>query len=111
MKEKVYQKLRHNLSIIRFNWWLNQPARKKQFSAVYCLCNMCHQNRREKPGLTPSDFDGWCDDCFVDLPDWLRHKKTTVEELQQLKEKEEKAVISRREKRDNRHLRQKKKPN
>ncbi len=74
---------------------------------------MCHQDRRSPPGLTPSNFDSWCDECFIDLPDWLRHKKTTVEELARLAKKEkdeaEKRRLAREEKARIQDARKKKK--
>lgn len=90
MREKteiVYQKLRHNLSIIRGKWW-------------HGLCEMCHQNRKSRPGLTPSMYDDWCDECFCELPLWLRYRKPTQEELERSKQKEEKAALARRQKRE-----------
>lgn len=92
--KKVKQRISENLSRLRFNWWCKPTERR--FSVLYCLCEMCHQNRKSPPGLTPSDFDGWCDECFVDLPDWLRHKKTTAEELARLAKKEKDEADKRR---------------
>lgn len=90
--KKVKQRLAENLSFLRFNWWRHQPARARHFSVVFCLCGMCNQNRKRPPGLTSSRFDDWCDDCFVDLPFWLRHEKTTAEELAKLaKQKKDEA--------------------
>lgn len=90
--KRVKQRLAKNLSRLRFNWWRYQPVKARQSSVVFCLCDMCHQNRRSPPGLTSSRFDSWCDECFVDLPLWLKHEKTTAEELARLaKQKKDEA--------------------
>lgn len=99
---KVRVKIAENLSRFRFNWWRYQPVRARQFSVVSCLCSMCYQNRRSPPGLTPSRFDSSCDECFVELPLWLKHEKTTAEELARLakqkKDEAEKRRLEREEK-------------
>lgn len=94
-------KIAENLSRLRFNWWCYQPAKVRHFLVVFCLCDMCHQNRRSPPGLTPSDFDSWCDECYVDFPLWIKNEKTTAEELVRLAQKkkdEEKKRLLEREK-------------
>jgi hypothetical protein len=100
--KRVKQRLAENISRFRFNWWRHQPARVRHFSVVFCLCDMCHQNRRSPPGLTPSVFDNWCDECYVDLPLWIKNEKTTVEELARLakqkKDEAEKRRLEREEK-------------
>lgn len=63
---------------------------------------MCHQNRRSPPSLTPSKFDSWCDECFIDLPDWLRHEKTTAEELARLAKQRKDEAEKRRSEREER---------
>ena len=98
--KKVKQRLAENLSRLRFNWWRYQPARSRHFSVLYCLCSMCHQKRKSPPGLTPSTFDNWCDECFVDLPLWLKHEKTTAEELARLAKEKKDETEKRRLKRE-----------
>lgn len=98
--KRVKQRLAENLSRLRFNWWRYQPARVRRFSVLYCLCDMCHQNRKSPRGLTPSTFDNWCDECFVDLPLWLKHEKTTAEELAQLAKQKKDEAEKRRLKRE-----------
>jgi hypothetical protein len=61
---------------------------------------MCHQNRKSPPGLTPSVFDNWCDECFVNFPLWLKHEKTTAEELAQLAKQKKDEAEKRRLKRE-----------
>lgn len=110
---RIRQRLAENLSRLRFNWWRYQPARARQSSVMFCLCDMCHQNRRSPPGLTPSRFDSWCDECFVELPLWLKHERTTAEELAKLakqkKDEAEKRRLEREEKAKIQDARKKKK--
>lgn len=110
---KIKAKIAENLSCLRFNWWRYQPARARHFSVVFCLCHMCHQNRKSPPGLTPSVFDTWCDECYVDLPLWLKYEKTTAEELARLakqkKDEAEKRRLEREEKARIQDARKKKK--
>lgn len=94
--KRVKQRLAENLSRFRFNWWRHQPARARYFSVLYCLCSMCHQNRKSPPGLTPTIFDSLCDECFVDLPLWLKNERTTAEELARLAEKKKEEAEKRR---------------
>jgi hypothetical protein len=98
--QKVKQRLAENLSRLRFNWWRYQPVRARTSSVLFCLCDMCHQHRRSPPSLIPSKFNSWCDECFIDLPDWLRHKKTTPEELARLAKKEKDEANNRQLKRE-----------
>lgn len=98
--KRIKQRLAENLSCLRFNWWRYQPARARHFSVLYCLCSMCHQNQQSPPGLTPSVFDSWCDECFVDLPLWLKHEKTTAKELAQLAKQKKNEAEKRRLKRE-----------
>ena len=100
--KKVKQRLAEYLSRLRFNWWRYQPAKARHLSVVFCLCDMCHQNRRSPPSLTPSKFDSWCDECFIDLPDWLRHEKTTAEELARLAKQRKDEAEKRRSEREER---------
>src|SRR4028119_25133 len=92
------QKLREFRARMRFNRWRNQPY--KQSINLDYLCVVCHQKRKSKPGLTPSTFDNWCDECFVDLPLWLKHEKTTAEELARLAKEKKDETEKRRLKRE-----------
>lgn len=83
---------------MRFNRWRYQPQRR--FINLDCLCVVCYQEKKSKPGSTPSDYDCWCDECFVDLPLWLKFEKTTTEELEQLAQRQKDAADSRRQKRE-----------
>src|SRR4028119_2187677 len=105
------QKLREIRARMRFNRWRNQPY--KQSINLDYLCVVCHQKRKSKPGLTPSAFDNWCDECFVDLPLWLKHERTTPEELARLvkqkKDEAEKPRLKREEAAKAQEARKKKK--
>lgn len=98
MNTKTRHRINYNLSFIRFKWWLNPT--EKRFKNIGCLCEMCHQYRRSPPGLTPSSYDAWCDECFCELPLWLKFNITTPEELAELKTRQEEAATARRLKRE-----------
>lgn len=100
MDREKRRKIDYNLSFIRFKWWLNPTERR--FKNIGCLCEMCHQYRHSAPGLTPSDYDGWCDECFCELPLWLKFDKATPEDLEELKRRQEEAATARRLKREER---------
>jgi hypothetical protein len=95
---KTKQKLREIRARMRFNRWRSQPH--KQSINLNYLCVICYQERKFKPGLTPSIFDSWCDECFFDLPLWLKHEKTTAEELAQLAKQKKDEAEKRRLKRE-----------
>lgn len=88
-RRSVKQKIAENVSRLKNYWW-----------RFPCLCVMCHQNRRTKPGATASIYDQWCDECFSDLPLWLRFEKATREDLEQLERERKEAKDKRREKRE-----------
>lgn len=91
-------KTKRNLRFIRSNWWLQ--SRSCRLKTIECLCSMCHQERLPPPGLTPSKYSRWCDDCFVDLPLWLKFEKTTALELENLIVSNKAAADRIRDKRD-----------
>lgn len=88
------QKLKRNVELLRENWW--HTSNKRRQDVLYCLCIMCHQNRYPRTRLVPSKYDRWCDECFIDLPDWLRHDRTTKAELDLLHQRQEEAREKRR---------------
>jgi hypothetical protein len=95
---KTKQKLREIRARMRFNRWRSQPH--KQSINLNYLCVVCYQERKSELGLIPSIFDSWCDECFIDLPLWLKHKKTTAEELAQLAKQKKDEAEKRRLKRE-----------
>lgn len=100
--KRIKQRLTENISRFRFNWWRYQPARARHFSIIFHLCDMCHQNRRSPPGLIPSGFDSWCDECYVDLPLWIKNEKATAEELARLAKQKKDETEKRRLEREER---------
>lgn len=89
------QKLKENITKLRFNWW--RKASDRRVKLLNCLCVMCHQERKVKAQYPSSIYANWCDECFIDLPLWLRFEKTTADELKELDDKQREAADIKRE--------------
>lgn len=77
------EKLPESQNIYQSKWWRN--SRKCQLITIEPLCCMCHRQRVPPPGFTASAYSKWCDECFVELPLWLKFGKPTALELENLR--------------------------
>lgn len=98
MNPHLKLKLRKNAEILRERWWYSNNKRRRKI--LNRLCIMCHQNRFPRKLLTASKYDKWCDECFFDLPDWLKYDRTTKAELDLLSQRKEEAKEKRRKDRE-----------
>ena len=80
----VRKKLPGSQRIYQSKWW--QHSRTCQLVTIEPLCCMCHRQRvQQTKSLTASKYDKWCDECFVELPLWLKFDKPTALELENLR--------------------------